>query len=77
MLLSQAAWESVKPTITQHPGAAQVISLGTHVISDDYPNSCLLMEVSEGRLISFVCSKRQLRTCSGMRNAALQRWLRR
>lgn len=28
VLLSQSAWEAVKPTITQHPGAAQVRCVG-------------------------------------------------
>ncbi|KIY94838.1 hypothetical protein MNEG_13124 [Monoraphidium neglectum] len=57
VMLSQAAWESVKPIITQHPGAAQVISLGTHVISDEYPNPCLLMEVMPNTLSRRVFKK--------------------
>lgn len=45
ILLSEAAWESVKPTIFQHPGAVQVKSMGVHIISDDFPTPMLLMEV--------------------------------
>lgn len=45
MLLSERAWDGVKAVVTQHPGAVSVISLGTHVVCDDFPSPMLLMEV--------------------------------
>lgn len=45
VILSEQAWDSVKPVITQHPGAVSIISLGMHVLSDDFPTPMLLMEV--------------------------------
>jgi len=37
IILSEGAWDSVKPVVTQHPGAVTVISLGTHkVCCDDH-----------------------------------------
>ncbi|KAF6259953.1 hypothetical protein COO60DRAFT_1700595 [Scenedesmus sp. NREL 46B-D3] len=45
VILSERAWDAVKPIVTQHPGAHTVISLGTHVVSTDYPVPMLLMEV--------------------------------
>lgn len=45
VILSEQAWDSVKPVITQHPGAVSIISLGMHVVSDDFPAPMLLMEV--------------------------------
>jgi hypothetical protein len=45
VILSEQAWDSVKPIVTQHPGAVSIISLGMHVLSDDFPTPMLLMEV--------------------------------
>jgi hypothetical protein len=43
VILSERAWDAVKPVVTQHPGAHTVISLGTHVVSTDYPVPMLLV----------------------------------
>ena len=45
VILSEAAWEAVKGTVVHHPGAVRIISLGTHIVSDDFPQPMLLMEV--------------------------------
>lgn len=45
VILSETAWEAVKGTVVHHPGAVRIISLGTHVVSDDFPHPMLLMEV--------------------------------
>ena len=45
VLLSDAAWSSVKPSLDRHPGAAQAISLGVHVVSEDLPSPMELFEV--------------------------------
>jgi hypothetical protein len=45
IILSETAWDSVKATVTQHPGAVHIISLGKHELSDDFPQPMLLMEV--------------------------------
>jgi hypothetical protein len=39
IILSEGAWDSVKPVVTQHPGAVTVISLGTHKV-------CAVMSIS-------------------------------
>jgi hypothetical protein len=64
VILSEAAWEAVKPTVTQHPGAVSIISLGTHWVSDDVPGPMALMEVMptylSRRSFSRVMTKRTL-----------------
>lgn len=45
VILSETAWESVKSTVVHHPGAVRIISLGTHIVSADFPQPMLLMEV--------------------------------
>lgn len=45
IILSESAWDSVKETVTQHPGAVSIISLGKHEVSADFPHPMLLMEV--------------------------------
>jgi hypothetical protein len=45
IILSETAWDSVKTTVTQHPGAVSIISLGKHELSDDFPHPMLVMEV--------------------------------
>jgi hypothetical protein len=64
VILSEQAWDAVKPTVTQHPGAVSIVSLGTHTVSDDYPTPMLLMEVMPSflnrRAFSRVMTKRML-----------------
>lgn len=57
VILSELAWDSVKPIVTQHPGAVSIISLGMHVVSDDFPNPMLLMEVMPNLLARRVFSR--------------------
>lgn len=45
VILSERAWHGVKPVLNQHPSAVTVISLGSHVVCDDFPLPMLLMEV--------------------------------
>jgi len=57
VILSEVAWDSVKPIVTQHPGAVSIISLGMHVVSDDFPTPMLLMEVMPNLLARRVFSR--------------------
>lgn len=76
VVLSQAAWEAVKPVVTQHPGAVQAVSLGAHRLSKAYPGRAVLMEVrvvggmgdeeagqERGRLVLFRPSRSRRRVC--------------
>lgn len=50
VLLSEKAWDAVKPTVMKYPGAYHVISLGTHVLSDEFSVPMLLLEVMPSML---------------------------
>jgi hypothetical protein len=45
VVLSEQAWESVKDTVTQHPAAVSVLSLGQHILSYEFSKPMHLMEV--------------------------------
>lgn len=45
IILTENAWDAVKPIVTKHPGAVSFLSLGQHVVSDDFPQPMMLMEV--------------------------------
>lgn len=64
VVLSEPAWESVKDAVTQHPGAVSTLSLGLHILSDDFPKSMHLMEVMPNLLsrrnFAHIQTKRQL-----------------
>lgn len=45
IILTENAWDAVKPIVTKHPGAVSFLSLGQHEVSDDFPEPMMLMEV--------------------------------
>jgi hypothetical protein len=72
VVLTGTAWEDVKPVLTQHPGAAQIISLGTHLIRGiPHTTPWLLMEVMPNLLArrNFSTPASRMRIQPGYRDA--------
>lgn len=71
IILTEMAWDAVKPIVTKHPGAVSFLSLGQHVVSDDFSQPMMLMEVMpnllSGRAFAAPTTRRMLQP--GFRDA--------